>query len=281
MYKILRKESLNPETTMMNIEAPYIAAKAKPGQFIMLRKNENSEHIPLTIADFDRTNGTVSVAFQNTSLSTRELETMNSGDELRDVIGPLGEASDIDMFGRVVLVANGTGIAQMYPIARALYEANSYVTVILGARSADMLYWEEKINAVCDELYICTDDGSKGDKGSVTAKLREQLEASWITSQVWAIGSLAMMKSCSSLAKSLEVPIYVNLFSQMEDKSAMHDNHRVEVSEEMLYACVEGLEFDGAGVNWDIVQAQRKMSLPKKQRAVQFWLQMQNSHSLC
>jgi ferredoxin--NADP+ reductase len=208
MFEILNQQHLTPNTDLMIIKAPEIARKAFPGQFVLLQKNEHSVRIPLPIADFDRVNGTVSVIFQKPDISTSELGDLNSGDALVDFTGPLGKAMEIRIYGRVVLVASGAGIGSVYPIARALYEANNYVTVILGARSADQIFWEEKINAVCDEFYLYTEDGSKGRKGWVTAMLREQLEACWTTAQVCAIGPLAMMKSCFELAQSYQVPIF-------------------------------------------------------------------------
>src|SRR5512133_3863852 len=157
MFRILDKHQLTPDTDLLVIEAPEIARKAAPGQFVILRKDEHSERIPLTIADFDRDRGTVSVIFQKIGKSAQALGEMHSGERLRNLVGPLGKAADIDICGRVLLVASGAGIAPIYPIARALYASNNYITVIMGARSDEFVFWEEKLNAVCDEFYMCTD----------------------------------------------------------------------------------------------------------------------------
>lgn len=272
MFKILEKQSLTPNTDSMIIDAPEIARKAAPGQFVILRKDTTSERIPLTIADFDRQKGTVSVIFQKVGKSTRELGEMHAGDSLRNFVGPLGKRSNIQLYGgRVILVAGGVGIAPVYPIARALQQAGNYVIVIMGARSADLLFWEDKMNAVCDELIICTDDGSRGRKCVVTDPLREQLEASYIISHVWAIGPAVMMKYCCKTVEPFQVPIDVSLDSIMVDGTGMCGACRVEVDGQMRFACVDGPEFDGSKVNWDVVLARKKVFAKEEQEAMRFW----------
>jgi ferredoxin--NADP+ reductase len=281
MYQIIEKRPLTPNTDLMVINAPEIAQKAAPGQFVILRKGETSERIPLTIADFDRQKGTVSVIFQKVGKSTRELGEMKSGESLRNFVGPLGKASNIKAYGRVILVAGGVGIAPVYPIARALYEAKNYVTVIIGARSSDLLFWEDKLNAVCDELIICTDDGSRGRKGLVTEPLRELLQAPWCTGHVWAIGPAVMMKFCCQTVKPFQVPIDVSLDSIMVDGTGMCGACRVEVGGETRFACVDGPEFDGAKVNWDVVLARKKVFVQEEQQANLIWKRAQEASHVC
>lgn len=281
MYRILEKQPLTPNTDLMVIEAPEVARKAAPGQFVILRKSETSERIPLTIADFDREAGTVSVIFQKVGKSTNELGEMNRGESLSNFVGPLGKASDIQTYSRVILVAGGVGIAPVYPIARALYAARNYVTVIMGARSADLLFWEEKMNAVCDDLIICTDDGSRGRKCLVTEPLRELLEAPWCTGHVWAIGPAVMMKFCCQTVKPFQVPITVSLDSIMVDGTGMCGACRVEVGGETRFACVDGPEFDGAQVNWDLVLARKKVFVQEERQANLIWQHTHHKDHVC
>lgn len=287
MFHILKKQSLTANTDLLVIEAPEIARRAAPGQFVILRKDETSERIPLTIADFDRVNGAISVIFEKGSQSTRALGelhgsgTMHSIGTLHSIAGPLGKASDIRLYGRVVLAADGAGAASIYPIARALYEANTYVTVIMGARSSDMLIWEERLNAVCDEIFICTDDGTRGRKGPVVNELREQLEARWVTSRAWAIGPAAMMKSCCEVARLNQTPITVNLASIMVDGAGLCGSCRVEVDGDTRFVCMDGPEFDGLQVNWDSLMAPKKTFVPAEQHALHLCQQMQTSSLTC
>ncbi|GAP15940.1 sulfide dehydrogenase (flavoprotein) subunit SudB [Longilinea arvoryzae] len=282
MFKIIEKQSLTPNTDLMIIDAPEIARKAAPGQFVILRKDETCERIPLTIADFDREQGTVTVIFQKVGKSTRELGELKSGDVIRNFVGPLGKPSTIKMYGgRVILVAGGVGIAPVYPIARALKDAGNYVYVIMGARSADLIFWEDKMNAVCDELILCTDDGSRGRKCVVTEPLTELLEAPWITGHVWAIGPAIMMKFCCKTVEPFDAPIDVSLDSIMVDGTGMCGACRVEVDGQMRFACVDGPEFDGSKVNWDVVLARKKVFSQEEQEAMQVWNREHQSEHIC
>jgi len=271
VYRILERQSLTENTDLMVIEAPEVAQKAKPGQFIIIRKNEFSERIPLTIADFDRERGTITIIFQKVGKSTRELGEMVPGEQIRNFVGPLGQASEIETLGSVVLVAGGVGIAPVFPIARALHEAGNQVTVIIGARSANLIFWEEKMRAVCDELILCTDDGSKGRKSLVTEPLRDLLQTRSEISRVWAIGPAVMMKFCSQTTQPFHTPTVVSLDSIMVDGTGMCGACRVEVGGETRFVCVDGPEFDGSKVNWKVVLARKKAFVSEEQEALEMW----------
>lgn len=280
MYAILEKRKMTGNTDLMVIEAPEVARKAMPGQFIIVRKDEFSERIPLTIADFDRERGTVTIIFQKVGKSTHELAELNIGDYVRNFVGPLGVASEITNYGSVVLVAGGVGIAPVYPIARALHEAGNDVTIILGARSANLLFWVEKMRAVSDHLIICTDDGSLGRKGVVTEPLRECLQKGGVA-RVWAIGPAVMMKFCCKTTAEFQTPTVVSLDSIMVDGTGMCGACRVEVGGETRFVCVDGPEFDGNKVNWDVVLSRKKMFVAEEKQAMESWDNEQASRHVC
>lgn len=279
MYRILEKQSLNAATDMMVIEAPEVARKAKAGQFIIIRTNEFSERIPLTIADYDRDRGTITVIFQKVGKSTDELGELQAGDSVRNFVGPLGNYSEIENFGTVICIGGGVGVAPVYPIARALHEAGNKVIGIIGARSADLILWEDKMREVCDTLVVCTDDGSKGRKGLVTEPLREFLEQDKNISKVWAIGPAVMMKFCCKTTEPFKVPTIVSLDSIMVDGTGMCGACRVEVGNEIRFVCVDGPEFDGHLVNWDVALARKKMFVPEEKKALRQWeLEHEENH---
>ena len=194
MYKILQKETLSDAIKLMIVEAPIVAHKAKAGQFVIVRTDETGERIPLTIADFDAEKGTITLIFQEVGKSTIQMGSFEVGDAFENVVGPLGHATDIQNFGTVVMVGGGVGIAPIYPIARALKQAGNHVISIIGARSKELLFWEDRMRAVSDELIVCTDDGSYGRKSLVTEPLKEILETRSDIAHVWAIGPAIMMK---------------------------------------------------------------------------------------
>jgi ferredoxin--NADP+ reductase len=280
MYQILEKHALTETIDEMVVIAPEVARKAKPGQFVILRKDEFAERIPLTVADFDREKGAITVIFQKVGRSTRELGELKSGDLIRNFVGPLGKASDVEKLGSVVLVAGGVGIAPVYPIARALHEAGNQVTVILGARSANLLFWEDKMAAVCHKLVICTDDGSKGRKSLVTEPLREILQQG-TTARVWAIGPAIMMKFCCQVTRQFGVPTVVSLDSIMVDGTGMCGACRVEVGGETRFVCVDGPEFDGALVNWDVALARKKVFVTEEKEALESWQAAHGDAHVC
>ncbi len=269
MAKILKTKEICTNIWEFIIEAPLIASKAQAGQFLILRLHERGERIPLTLADWDPEAGTVTLVVQAVGKSTREMvERFGEGDEIRDVVGPLGLPSEIKRYGTVVCVGGGVGIAPIYPIARALKAAGNGVVTIAGARRRDLLFWLDKLDAVSDELIVTTDDGSFGRKGLVTEPLRELLEAGRVD-KIWAIGPAVMMKFCSLTASEFDVPIVVSLNPIMIDGTGMCGVCRVEVAGETKFACVDGPEFEGDKVNWDLFLARLAMYRDLEEKALE------------
>ena len=259
MYKVLVKEDLGPGNKLLVIEAPEVARKAKPGQFVIVRIHKEGERIPLTIADFDRQAGTLTLIFAEVGKTTMHLGMMEVGDELLTLVGPLGLPSEIENLGTVVCVGGGTSIAIIFPIARALKEAGNHVISIIGARHKGLLFWEDRMRAVSDELIVCTDDGSHGRKGLVTQPLKELLESHDDIAHVWAIGPAVMMKFCCRTTKPFGVKTIVSLNSVMVDGTGMCGGCRVDVGGETRFTCVDGPEFDGHLVDWDLLLARQRI----------------------
>jgi len=255
MHRILKKKFLGPNLVELEVEAPLVAAKAQPGQFVIIRLHEKGERIPLTLADWDRERGTVVLVAQMVGKTTYQLGMeYHEGDAIRDVVGPLGNPSEIKFYGTVACVGGGVGIAPIFPIARALKEAGNTVIGIVGARTKDLLFWLDRMEKVCHELHVTTDDGSFGRKGVVTEPLREVLQSRKVD-HIWAIGPAIMMKFATLTAQEFAVPITVSLNSIMVDGTGMCGGCRVEVQSEARFACVDGPEFDGTKVNWDLLLA--------------------------
>jgi ferredoxin--NADP+ reductase len=273
VYKILDKVILSDVNKLMVTEAPQVANKAQAGQFVIVRIDEWGERIPLTIADFDREQGTITIVFQEVGKSTMKLGTLEAGDELAGFVGPLGLPSEIENYGTVICVGGGVGIAPMYPIARALKEAGNEILGIIGSRNKELLFWEEKMRAVCDELTVCTDDGSYGRKALVTMPLQEILEMREDVAHVWAIGPAIMMKFCARTTEPFEVPTIVSLNSIMVDGTGMCGACRVEVGGQTKFVCVDGPEFDGHLVDWDLLMARQRIYLAEEGRAKDVWLE--------
>jgi ferredoxin--NADP+ reductase len=251
MFKIVNREEMSDGTVVLNdIEAPKIAQKAKPGQFVILKANEEGERIPLTMAETDPEKGTITVIYQVVGKSTALFKTLQVGDVYQDVIGPLGKATHIEKVGNVVCVGGGTGIAVLHPITRALKEIGNHVTCIVGARTKDLLILEDRMKAASHELHVCTDDGSYGHHGFVTDVLKEVLEKG-DTNQVVAIGPVPMMKFCSLMTKEYNVPTMVSLNPIMVDGTGMCGGCRVSVGGHTKFACVDGPEFDAHKVDFD------------------------------
>lgn len=257
MYRITEKKKLAENIWEIEVEAPEIAAKARPGQFVVVRTGEKSERIPLTIADYDREKGTLTLVVQTVGFSSTELCSLNSGDGISNIAGPLGEASEITGYGNAVLVAGGVGTAPVYPIARALREAGNRVTVIIGARCSDLHFWTEKMKEAADEVIIMTDDGSLGRKGLVTVPLGEIAEKGE-ADIVWAIGPMIMMKAASETTRPYGIKTIVSLNPIMVDGTGMCGACRVSVGGETKFACVEGPEFDGHLVDFDLAMKRMK-----------------------
>ena len=254
MYKIVKKEVLNSVVVMMEIEAPYVAARCEAGQFVIVRVDEDGERIPLTIADFDRERNTVEIIFQVVGYSTTLMAKLNEGDYLQDFVGPLGQPAPLNKeWKRVIGVAGGVGAAPLYPQAKKLAEQGTKVDVIIGGRTAELVLLKEKFEKVCDNVYIRTDDGSLGEQGVVTKKLQELLDAGVKYDHAIAIGPLIMMKFVVALTKKPEynLPTAVSLNPIMIDGTGMCGGCRVTVGGETKFACVDGPDFDGFEVDFD------------------------------
>lgn len=258
MFKILKKEELSDVVTLFEFEAKDIAKKAKAGNFFVLKIHEQGERVPLTIADFDREKGTLTTVFQKVGKTTYHLGTLNEGDFISDVIGPLGMPSDIENFGKVICVGGGVGIAPIYPITRALKEAGNTIISIIGARTKNLIFWEDKMRKVSDELIITTDDGSYGRKAVVTVPLDEILSKDKVDLVV-AIGPAIMMKFVCKTTEKYNVKTIVSLNSIMVDATGMCGACRIGVGGETKFACVDGPEFDGHKVDFDLLMARQRM----------------------
>ena len=250
MYKVVEKKVLAENLYEMVISAPDFARKARAGHFLIIKVTEKGERIPLTVADFDSQAGTVTIVFSAIGVSTQKIAELEVGDEVMDFTGPLGEESEIENFGTVVMVGGGVGIAPVYPIAKALKAAGNRVIGIIGARNAELLMWEDRMNEVCEQLYVATDDGSRGRKGFVTDVLAELMEKEEIN-RVWAIGPVPMMKAVSNLTRD-KIKTIVSMNPIMVDGTGMCGACRVSVGGETKFACVDGPEFDGHLVDFDL-----------------------------
>ncbi|MDF2596503.1 MAG: oxidoreductase FAD/NAD(P)-binding domain protein [Clostridia bacterium] len=251
MYKIITKKILNPTVTLMDIEAPLIAKKAEPGQFIILRVNDEGERIPLTIADYDREKGTVTIIFQIVGKTTKLLNTLNEGDFINDFVGPLGVASHIEGLKKVAIVGGGVGCAIAYPIAKKLHNNGAIVDVITGFRSKDLVILEDEFKAASSNLLMMTDDGSYGNKGLVTTALQELIEAGNQYDEVITIGPLIMMKFVAQLTKKYGIKTTVSMNPIMIDGTGMCGGCRLSVGGETKFACVDGPDFDGHLVDFE------------------------------
>ncbi|MDJ0884725.1 MAG: sulfide/dihydroorotate dehydrogenase-like FAD/NAD-binding protein [Desulfobacterales bacterium] len=251
MFKIVKREEMSGGTVILNaIEAPAIARKAQPGQFVILKANEDGERIPLTMAETDPEKGTITVIYMVVGKSTAIFKTLQVGDGYQDVIGPLGKPTHLEKLGTVVCVGGGTGVAVMHPITRALKDIGNNVICIIGARSKDLLILEDQMRAASHDLRVCTDDGSYGHHGFVTDVLKEVLEKEDVK-QVVAIGPVPMMKFVSQITKEKNVPTVVSLNPIMVDGTGMCGGCRVSIAGENKFACVDGPEFDGHQVDYD------------------------------
>ena len=250
MYKIVRKKELNSAVTLMEIEAPFVAKKAKAGQFIIFRVDEQGERVPLTIAGYDREKGTVSIIFQKVGFSTNALGALNEGDYIQDFVGPLGKPTNTEGVKRVCVVGGGVGCAIALPSAVGFKEAGCEVDVIVGFRSKDIVILEDEFRACADNLYLMTDDGSYGEHGFVTVKLQQPLESGRQYDEVLAIGPIPMMKFVSKTTEPFGVKTIVSLNPIMVDGTGMCGGCRVTVGGETKFACVDGPDFDGHQVDY-------------------------------
>ena len=251
MYKIISKKELNPTVTMMDIEAPLVAAKAQPGQFIILRVDEDGERIPLTVAGCDREKGTVRIIFQIVGASTELLNHKNEGDSIQDFVGPLGKATHTEGLKKVAIVGGGVGCAIALPVAQKLHELGCEVHSIIGFRSKDLLILEDEFRAASDRLIIMTDDGSYGEQGVVTVPLKRLIEEGEQYDEVIAIGPLIMMKFVTLTTKPFGIKTIVSMNPIMIDGTGMCGGCRLTVGGKTKFACVDGPEFDGFEVDFD------------------------------
>ncbi|MFO7651374.1 MAG: sulfide/dihydroorotate dehydrogenase-like FAD/NAD-binding protein [bacterium] len=273
MTRILRKQVLSPVIKLFDLDAPDIARKALPGQFIVLRVNEEGERIPLTIAGADPDKGTVTIVFQEVGKSTRLLGTLNEGDALLDFIGPLGQPSHIEKFGTVVCIGGGVGTPEVLPVARALKAAGNKVISIIGFRSRELILMEQEMATASDELIVCTDDGSNGNRGFVTDMLKAVIERGEKVDRVFAVGPVIMMKMVSKLTEPHGIPTLVSLNPIMLDATGMCGVCRVDVGGETKFACVDGPEFDGHKVDFDLLMARLRVYLPEEKQSLQLFEQ--------
>ena len=250
MYKIVRKKELNSAVTLMEIEAPYVAKKAKAGQFIIFRVDEKGERVPLTIAGYDREKGTVTIIFQKVGFSTNALGALNEGDYIHDFVGPLGRPTEVENKKRVCVVGGGVGCAIALPAAKAFLEAGAIVDVIIGFRNKDIVILEDEFKQASTNLYLMTDDGSYGEKGFGTVKLQQLLESGIQYDEVLAIGPVPMMKFVCKTTEPFGVRTMVSLNPIMVDGTGMCGGCRVTVGGETKFACVDGPEFDGHKVDF-------------------------------
>ena len=278
MYKITEKVALNPTVTKMVIEAPLIAKKAKPGQFIIVRPFEDSERIPLTVAGYDREKGTVDIIFQIVGGTTMELNSLEVGQSVHDFVGPLGRATEVEGLKKVCVVGGGVGCAIALPIARELHEQGCVVHSVVGFRSKDLLILEDEFKACSDELRIMTDDGSYGTKGVVTAALDELVAAGNQYDLVITIGPLIMMKFVALTTKKYALKTTVSLNALMVDGTGMCGACRVTVAGKTRFTCVEGPEFDGHEVDFDEAIRRQGMYRTQEQRAAAIEAERQAGH---
>lgn len=269
MFPIVKKRVLNETVTLMEIEAPLVARKALPGQFIIFRIDEEGERIPLTIAGYDREKGTVTIIFQKVGYTTMKLDTLNEGDALLDFVGPLGEPSHTEGVKRAAVIGGGLGVAIAYPQAKALHEAGCEVDLIVGFRNEHLIILKDELAAACTDLTIMTDDGSNGNKGFVTQALQAKLDAGKAYDEVIAIGPLPMMKAVCDLTKPKDIKTIVSMNPIMIDGTGMCGGCRVTVGGVTKFACVDGPDFDGHQVDWAEAISRSRLFRPEEQRAME------------
>jgi len=266
MFKILNKKVLHENILQFTLEAPLIARKAEPGQFVVLRVNEYGERVPLTVADFDREKGTIDIIFMVIGASTTVLASLNAGDSILDLVGPLGKKTDIrpDM-GTVVCIGGGIGVAPIYPIARKMKQVGNHVITIMGAKNKDILILKDEMEKISDEVIVTTDDGSYGIKGFVTTALQQLIDKGIDIAEVVAIGPVIMMKTVADTTRPYNIKTIVSLNPIMVDGTGMCGGCRVQVGDETKFACVDGPEFDGHLVDFVNLMERQRMYRPKEE----------------
>ena len=271
MAKILEKKLLRePDVFYFKLAAPLISKKAQPGQFVIVRLHDKGERIPLSLADIDPRDGTISLIVMAVGKTTAEMSVMKAGADVLDLCGPLGTPTHIDNHGKVILVGGGFGIAPLYPIARAFKGVGNEVFAIMGARSKDLLIYEKEMADVCDRVIVTTDDGSKGMKGLVTQALQQELEQGGV-GLVMTVGPAIMMKAVSEATRPFGIKTLVSLNPIMIDGTGMCGGCRVTVGNETLFACIDGPEFDGHLVDWDLLMHRQKKYTPEQKESFESW----------
>ncbi|MEA2016771.1 MAG: sulfide/dihydroorotate dehydrogenase-like FAD/NAD-binding protein [Actinomycetota bacterium] len=276
MYKIVKKEKLAESIDSFHVRAPLIANKAKAGQFAIIRIDEKGERIPLTIADYERKNGVIVIVSTRVGKTTALLSNLNQGDDILDVVGPLGNTSEIKKFGNVILVSGGVGAASILPITRAMKKASNYVISIIGAKSRDLIIFKNEIEDNSDEIYLCSDDGSVGYHGFVSGFLKEYLEERSSKSdgkktgiaRVVAVGPALMMRAAAEVTRPFNIKTIASLNSIMVDGTGMCGACRVEVGGETRFACVDGPEFDAHKVNFDLLLSRQRIYLSQEKKCM-------------
>ena len=259
MFRIVRKEALKPTVVLFEIEAPMIARKAQPGQFIILRVDENGERVPLTIHDYDREKGTVSIIVQIVGATTEKLNHLNEGDCLQDFVGPLGKATETAGKKKVCVVGGGVGCAIAYPVLKKFHDGGAEVHAVIGFKNKDLVILEDKFKSSSSILKVCTDDGSYGQKGMVTDALKELIDAGNQYDEIFAIGPMIMMKFVCKTTQPYGIPTTVSMSPIMIDGTGMCGGCRLSVGGEMKFACVDGPDFDGFKVDWDLAVKRNQM----------------------
>ena len=270
MYRIIARETLTENIHLLEVEAPEVARKAQPGQFVVVMVDEEGERIPLTIADWDVERGSITIILLAVGTTTMKLARLNAGDSILNFVGPLGRPTEIDRFGTVICVAGGVGTASIFPISRLLKARQNEVIAIMGARTKELIFWEDHLRSVSHQLIVTTDDGSYGRKGVVTEPLKEFLGARKVD-RVIAIGPAIMMKFCSLTTKPVGVKTIVSLNPIMVDGTGMCGCCRVSVGGETKFACVDGPDFDGHEVDWDLLMSRQRAYLDEEKESVKLW----------
>lgn len=278
MYEIITTKELAPNIKLLEVNAPEIAEKAKPGQFVILRVNKKGERIPLTLVDWEKQRGTITLIFLEIGVSTKKLGSLEFQDEILDLIGPLGTPSEIEHYGLVTVIGGGVGTASAYPITRALKEADNKVVSIIGARTAELIILEDEMKKVSDELYISTDDGTRGQKGFVSDVLKTLIDKGYNFDIVYAIGPAVMMRAVANVTRPYKIKTIVSLNSIMVDGMGMCGTCRVTVGGETKFACCDGPEFDAHKVNFEELIKRQQMFLPEERLALKRWENRRCAH---
>jgi len=267
VYKILEKKRVRPDVFYFRIQAEEIARKAQPGQFIILRLHEHGERIPISLADISPEEGNISLMFMTIGKTSTQMSTLNEGDSILDLVGPLGKPTHIKNYGKVALVGGGFGVAPLYPIAKALKAAGNEIVTVMGARNKDLLIYEAEMAATTDRVAVTTDDGSRGIQGVVTLALDQELQKG--LDLVMAVGPAIMMKFVCKATEPYKVPTVVSLNPIMVDGTGMCGACRVSVGGQTKFGCIDGPEFDGHLVDWDLLMARQRMYLSEEKQAME------------